>query len=138
MWLSGKTLQSLHFLRRNNTFTNKGDSGTYKIREGLHLDCNSENVIYLITCRKCKKLYVGNCITGFCTRFNNYHSCHRRFCRGHSVIQVSFHTHFMLDGHCGINDWEIILIDKGYDKKETRKKELFWQYKLNTFVPMSK
>ena len=44
----------------------------------------------------------------------------------------------MLDGRCGINDWEIILIDKGYDKKETRKKELFWQYKLETFVPMSK
>ena len=58
-----------------------------------------------------------------------------RFCSGHSVIQVSFHAHFMLDGHCGINDWEIILIDKGCNKQETRKKDLFWQYKLDTFVP---
>ena len=49
--------------------------------------------------------------------------------------EVSFHTHFMLDGHCGINDWEIILIDKGCNKQETRQKELFWQYKLDTFVP---
>ena len=41
----------------------------------------------------------------------------------------------MLDGHCGIDDWEIILIDKGRNKQETRKKELFWQYKLDIFVP---
>ena len=41
----------------------------------------------------------------------------------------------MLDGHCGSNDWEIILIHKGRNKQETRKKELFWQYKLDTFVP---
>ena len=37
----------------------------------------------------------------------------------------------MLDGHCGIYNWEIILIDKGHNKQETRKKELFW---LDTFV----
>ena len=41
----------------------------------------------------------------------------------------------MLDGHCGIDDWEIILIDKGCNKQETRKKDLFWQIKLDTFVP---
>ena len=40
----------------------------------------------------------------------------------------------MLDGHCGINDWEIILIGKGRNKQETRKKEVSWQYKLDTFV----
>ena len=41
----------------------------------------------------------------------------------------------MLDGHCGINNWEIILIDKGRNKQKNRKKELFRQYKLDTFVP---
>ena len=82
-----------------------------------------------------KKQYVGSCITRFRTHFNNYRSCHRKFCRGHSVFQISFHAHFMVDGHCGINDWEIILIDKGCNKQETRQKELFWQYKLDTFVP---
>ena len=72
------------------TFTNKEGSDTYRIREGLHLDCNSENVIYLITCKKCKKQYVGSCITTFRTRFNNYRSCHRKFCRGHSSGHSSF------------------------------------------------
>ena len=41
----------------------------------------------------------------------------------------------MLAGHCEIDDWEIILIDKGRSKQETRKKELFWQYKYDKFVP---
>ena len=50
------------FLQEKNTFTNKEGSNAYKIREGLHLDCNSENVAYLITCKKmqitvCMKLY---------------------------------------------------------------------------------
>ena len=41
----------------------------------------------------------------------------------------------MLDGHYGTDNWEIILIGKRRNKQETRKKELFWQNKLDTFVP---
>ena len=36
------------FLEEKSTFTNKKGSDTHKIREGLHLDCNSENVVYLV------------------------------------------------------------------------------------------
>ena len=42
----------------------------------------------------------------------------------------------MLDGHCGIDNWEIILIYKGRNKQETRKKELFWWNKFEKFVPL--
>ena len=108
----GKRCERCTFFEEKTTFTNKEGSGTYKIRDALHLDCNSENVIYLSTCKKYKKQYVGSCITRFRTRLNNYRSCHRKFCWDHSAIQVSFHARFMLDGHCGINDWGIILIDK--------------------------
>ena len=31
----------------------------------------------------------------------------------------------MLNEHCGIDDWEIIVIDKGCNKLETKQKELF-------------
>ena len=48
----GKRCELCTFLEEKITFTNKEGSDTYKIREGLHLDCNSENVIYLITCKK--------------------------------------------------------------------------------------
>ena len=133
-WL-GRKFQWKKKLMGSLVVVNKEGSDTYKIKEGLHLACNSENAVYLIACKKCKKQYVGSCITTFRASFNNYRSCHRKFCRGHSVIQVSFHAHFMLDGHCGIDGWEIILIEKGRNKQETRTKELFWQYKLDTCVP---
>ena len=41
----------------------------------------------------------------------------------------------MLDRRCGIDDWEIVFIGKGRNKQEARKKKLFWQYKLEKFVP---
>ena len=50
----GKRCEVCTFLEEKNTFTNKEGSDTYRIREGLHLDCNSENVIYLITCKNAK------------------------------------------------------------------------------------
>ena len=38
------------FLEEKNTLANKEGSDTYKIRECFHLDCNSENVVDLVTC----------------------------------------------------------------------------------------
>ena len=70
----GKRCKVCTFLEEKNTFINKEGSDTYKIREGLHLDCNSERVIYLITCKKCRKQHIGSCMTKFCIHFNNYRS----------------------------------------------------------------
>ena len=36
----------------------------------------------------------------------------------------------MLNGHCGIDHWEIILIDKGRDKQDTRKKSVIRNGKI--------
>ena len=91
----------------------------------LQRECYKDNVDNLITCKKCRREYVGSYFTRFLTPFNNYRSCHRKFCRGNSVIEVSFYARFMLDGHCGIDDWEIILIDKGCNKQETEKNSSF-------------
>ena len=117
LFLSGKTLRSLHFLEEKNTSTNKEGSDTHNIRKGLHLDWNSGNLIYLITCEKCKKKTI--------CRYFYYRSCHRKFCWGHSFIQVSFHAYFMLHRHCSIDNWEIILIEKERNKQKTRKKITF-------------
>ena len=48
----GKRCEVCIFLEEKSTFTNKKSSDTNKIREGLHLGCNLENVVYLITCKK--------------------------------------------------------------------------------------
>ena len=53
---------------------------TFDILKGP-LDCNSNNVIYLFQCKKCrfKFPYVGSAVTKFRFRFNNCKSTHRKF-----------------------------------------------------------
>ena len=64
----GKRCEVWTFLEEKNTFNNQEGSDAYKVREGLHLDCNSKNLIYVISCKQCKKQYVGSCITKLRTR----------------------------------------------------------------------
>lgn len=107
----GKRCEVCIFLKEKIIFTNKDGSDTYKKREDLYLHFNSEYVIYLISLKYAtKKQYVGSCISSC---FYKYRNCHKEFCNNHSVVQVSFYAQFMLNGQCGIDDWEIISIDKG-------------------------
>ena len=107
----GKRCEVCIFLKEKIIFTNKDGSDTYKKREDLYLHFNSEYVIYLISLKYAtKKQYVGSCISSC---FYNYRNCHKEFCNNHSVVQVSFYAQFMLNGQCGIDDWEITSIDKG-------------------------
>ena len=50
-------------------------------------------------------------------------------------MQQQFHEHFDLQGHSGWSDFEFILIDQGISENDARKREMFWQYKLDTFIP---
>ena len=50
--------------------------------------------------------------------------------------QKLFHEHYYSDGHEGIGNWYVTLIDQVEEKKELRKKELYWINKLNTWTPV--
>ena len=89
----GKRCEVCTFLEEKKTFTNKEVSDTCKVREGLHLNYNSENVIYLNTFKKCKNQYLGCCITRFSSRFNNYLSYHRKFVG--AILSLMFHFTFI-------------------------------------------
>ena len=39
-------------------------------KTNFHFDCNSLCVVYLITCKVCKKQYTGSTVTKFRARFN--------------------------------------------------------------------
>ena len=45
-----------------------------KYHINLKFDCNSINVIYLLTFKRCRKQYVGSTVTKFQLRFNQYKS----------------------------------------------------------------
>ena len=97
-------------------------------------------VVYLITCKVCGIQYVGSTITKFRVRLNNYKCKHRKFRendhhRKDKIEQRIFHQHFCEDGHTGEEDWVVQLIDQADTLPSLRKKEMFWQTKLNTFYP---
>ena len=60
------------YMKVTDTFKSNSDHKEYKI---LHeLNCNSPCVIYLVTCKKCNKQYVGKSERQLNTRLNNHRS----------------------------------------------------------------
>ena len=130
----GKRCGVCEFVNNSSTFTDKNGQATYEIR-GDRMNCNSSNVVYLVQCETCRIQYVGSTSTKFRLRFNNYRSCFRKHNSNEVVPQLSFHAHFNQEGHNGINDWLFTFIDQARDVNALRRKECFWQHKLNTFCP---
>ena len=130
-----------HFKRRD-----RGE--TFNILKGP-LDCNSNHVIYLFECKKCQYRfpYVGSTKTKFRYRINNYKSTHRKFRKKYvekdlailikksELKQKNFHEHYCSEGHQGIENWSVTLIDQVEDLDPLRKKELYWINRLNTWAP---
>ena len=117
---------------KTKSFESSQTSEKYEIR--AHLDCDSVNAIYLVTCKTCHKQYVGSTVK-FRNRFNNYKSCFRKCSLGETAPQVSFHSHFLQEDHNGMEDWEFTLIDQSQNEQKLRMREDFWINKLQTFEP---
>ena len=124
-------------LSETKTFTNSDGSKHFSIRKGP-LDCDTENVIYLLQCKTCNIQYVGSSKPAFRLRFNNYKAQNRKFVKfgQKDVNQLELHRHFSQEDHHGfLNDALFTLIDSEQNNDLARKKEAFWQYKLNVFEP---
>ena len=135
--------QICNILEESATFTDRAQSRVYDIRQGP-LNCNSMNIVYLIQCNVCGKQNCGSTITKCRTRINNYKSKFRSYRdkfltgtlpEGQIIQQANFHDHFCQAGHNGISDWSLKIIDQAEDETSLRRKESFWQHKLDTFAP---
>ena len=123
------------YIKTTSEFSDKDSKNTYQIKLGP-LNCSSSMLVYLIQCKTCKLQYVGSTTTAFRLRFNNYKSHNKKFnLKQSGVPQESFHAHFNTIGHNGKEDWEVTLIDQAQTLASVRRKECFWQYKLDTFIP---
>ena len=103
-----------------------------------NFNCNSLNVVYLITCRICGLQYVGSTTTKFRARFNNHKSRmrrHRNLDRAQREQDDMLYRHFWSVGHSGLKDIKIQLIDRVNKSEDLRNKEGQWAYKLNTLSP---
>ena len=98
-------------------------------------DCDSEGVVYLISCKSCGLLYVGNTITAFRLRFNNHKSSLNRYGRGQrNIAGQHLYAHFFGEGHLGLRDFMVQVIDCTNVNNPTER-ESFWIEKLNCYVP---
>ena len=117
-------------VQKTNTFKSSVTGETFHINHGL--GCGDKCLIYLITCKVCGIQYVGQTRYDFRYRWSNYKKDSRKAARGEEHMQASFHSHFLSEGHSGVEtDGEITLIDKT-DASSPLVREQFWIWKLKT------
>ena len=105
------------------------DGKQYKLNHMLN--CN------LLTCKVCKKQYVGETTDKCRYRWNNYKAYHKKAVNNEAYTQMFFHQHFFGNGHDGlISDCEIVLIDKTDPADRPTRLEAFWISKLKTMHPL--
>ena len=84
---------------------------TYKISH--QIECKKKCLVYLLTCKKCLKQYVGQTIDTVRHRWNNYKINDRKFQRSEPSMQEQLFRHFSSLGHNGfLNDLSMTFIDK--------------------------
>ena len=120
-------------LVETNEFIRSSDGKIFKIN--YELGCNSTCLIYLMTCKICKKQLVGECTTRWRDRWNNYRDNGRKALDNKPHLQAEVHAHFKLPGHTTMEtDVDVILIDKT-DSMFPKKREKFWIRELCTMTP---
>ena len=97
------------------------------------LNCRTKNVIYLITCIKCRKQYIGE--TGRCLaeRLTDHRSC----IKNKKLTPVA--VHFSKPDHIIERDLKAISIEKIEDGAEStyvrKERELSWWTRMGTRFP---
>ena len=116
-------------MEETKTFQNKYKSQVFDITKGI-LNSNISLVVYLTECKSCSQQYVGSTIKPLRSRFNNYKSGDRKVSKVYpkkcNVYQEQFNR------HNGMEDW---IIDRAKSVLELRRKESYWQNRLDMFIP---
>ena len=89
----------------------------YKV--GQNVNCLSKNVIYLVTCKKCKKKGVGKTID-FKSRMVNYRSCIKN-----KKISCNVNKHFIEETNHSVKNFDVQIIvqsEKVQVKDQARKR----------------
>ena len=126
-------------------------SSTHRVYEAAipdditSLNCNSTNVIYLITCRKCRLQYVGETAQILRKRIRHHNSCINHPEKDHTCRILS---EYFSKGLCKNATFTVNIIEKlhgtGRDEHGSidsaitairRKKETDWMLKLRTVFP---
>ena len=115
------------------TFISASTNQTYKINH--EFNCNESSLIYLLTCKICRKQYVGQTVDIFRSRWNNYESNDRKYLVGDPCMQEHIFEHFNSKGHTRfLENVSVTSIDKT-DTQNPEKRGNYWIHTLKTVVP---
>ena len=107
--------QICNFLCVGRTFCSKTNGKESRINHNLN--CNSENMVYLITCKVCGIL------------------AHLKLSSGNKSNDDFLYQHFHTSGHLELSHFSIQLIDRAKGERELWKKEEQWIYRLEMRRP---
>lgn len=101
--------------RIQNTETVQSTHNAYCHRIKGYIDCNSTNLIYMITCTKCRLQYIGQTSNSLSRRYTEHiHTIRRK-------EDVSLSNHYNSKQHC-INDLTIVGLETNARPLTTRLK----------------
>jgi len=95
------------------------------------MNCSSRNIIYVIICTKCNKVYVGETKNKLKDRMNKHRS-DIRLHRSNSAVAIHFNGAAHNLGHLRVFPLEKIHVD---DDKTRKNRESFWIKKLDSKYP---
>ena len=112
-------------LNEQNFFNSTVTKMKYHIRHPF--SCSSFNIIYLITCAKCRKQYVGKTTKTLRERVNHHRASIRRRQKHYIYVHFNFPDH-------KISDLSVQIIDTASPDK-LDELEHYWISKLQTLIP---
>ena len=118
----------------------RSNSNKFVYKIGRDLDCNSTNIIYLVSCKECGKNYVGETCRSLRVRAGEHIRDIINF--ENKKRQTSINQHFNDNSKCMLEDFQINAIykcprlaDKDETDKFRKRVEQFFIEKFKTYLP---
>ena len=92
-----KRCQVCNNITEADSFTCSNDQTNFKINHKF--GCNERCLIYLITCNRCLKQYLGQTVDECRRRWNNYKDNARKFERGQRCMQRHLYDYQVTQGY---------------------------------------
>ena len=116
------------FYRHRTWVSNQSSKDVFKTQD--RTDARTKNVVYLITCKVCKKQYVGETKNNLLTRFTQ----HRYNIKNEKNMNTALVFHFVAHGWENISA-TILESNPRWTEQDRRRRESVWIARLRTKLP---
>ena len=126
-WKCNRCKVACPILKEGKRFKSTNTGKSYPIRQKV--DCTSDWVIYLVTCRRCQGQYVGKSKTEFRRRHSNHKQEIKKKVGG-------LGHHYGSGGPCSYEHVQIQIIEQVQHKNLDflAERELHWQHQLRVYI----